>query len=636
MPAWLVLPAVLCTPLLVLERLLPHGPTGTRPWQRRVRNLTMWLLSQALPLGGLVAASATLVPDAAPLRLLQSSGTPLPVLVLLETLLLDALHYPIHVTAHRLPWIWRFHAVHHADDALDATTGLLQHPGEHLLFALLQLPVVVLLGISPLAVSIYAVILLGFGLFHHGNLRLPPWLERSIGRFVVTPAFHRPHHHRHRPHTDTNFGFVLSVWDRWFNTKGVEGSESVPGFSPGLDEHPAMGLRELLARPFHGLLPARRRDAARLPQPDEAPRLGTGKVDCIIMRGGTSKGLFFRRSDLAADHAQMLDQLRHVIGAGSPRGVDGLGGLDPLANKLAVVGRSTDGQADLDYWFAQVADLQQGRIDESVSCGNILAAVGPFAAECGLVKVGEASTTLRIRCLNTGQLVRVSFAARHGRPVYEGDLQLAGVPGSGAPIELDYASTRPLPLRQLFPGGQRVDQIDGVRYTLIRCATTLLVARAEDFGIVGDEAAQALNSDRAWLQRLEDFRREASRRCGLGDVCGRVSPKVSLISRAGDGSHIRSRYFIPQACHPAHAVTGALALAVATRCSGTVPSLEVSPASGPTLRISHPSGIIEVRVVLREATDALHLQTLSVTRTARMLMMGHAALPGVDQMLAGF
>lgn len=629
MPVWFTPLAALAASFVLVEHRCPHAPVVNRPccWQRRLRNFSLWAVSQALPLGALVAASAVLAPESAPFRVLRSHGWPWPVMLMLELLLLDALHYAMHVAAHRMAWIWPFHAVHHADDALDATTGLLQHPGERLLFTLMQLPVVIGLGISPTAVSVYAPVVLAFGLMHHANVRLPARWEKKLRRFVVTPGFHRPHHHRHRPYTDTNFGFVLSVWDRLFQTQGVADTESIAGFSPGLNDHGRLSVWRSLRLPLDELIAWKRRQATKRPRQTVAPGRKADSIPCTIMRGGSSKGLFFQRSDLAADHGEMLAELRRVLGTGSPRGVDGLGGLDPLANKVAVVSRATDDQADLDYWFAQVADLQRGLLDDGVSCGNILAAVGPFALESGLVRVNEPTATLRIRSLNTGHLTRVSFATSGGRPVYEGPFQLAGVPGTGAPIELDYAPGTAWPSSELFPGGRRSDELGGVQYTLIRCATTLLIVRAEDFGLIGDEAPQTLNSDAAWLRRLEEFRQEASRRCGLGEVMGSVSPKVSLISRGTDGAHIQSRYFMPLACHPAHAVTGALALAAACRCPGTLAHELVGPASNTVLRIAHPSGSLDVQSELQDEGDRIMAQRLAVTRTARLLMSGSVAVP---------
>jgi 2-methylaconitate cis-trans-isomerase PrpF len=362
-------------------------------------------------------------------------------------------------------------------------------------------------------------------------------------------------------------------------------------------------------------------DVEALPQP------AAGRADhalpCTIMRGGTSRGLYFRRDDLAHEREGMLGQLRRAVGSGSARGIDGLGGLDPLANKIAVVARARCGQADLDYWFAQVSDLQRGRLDDSLSCGNLLAGVGPFAVESGLVPANTPSTCLRVRSVNTGDIVRVVFATRDGRPVYDGSCAIDGVPGTGSPIELDYATAPPRAERELFPAGHRLGRAGAIEYTLVRCATTLLIARACDFGLSGAEPAQTLNEDQALLRRIETFRREAARRDGLGDVAGSVSPKVALIASGPEHATLCSRYFIPQACHAAHAVTGALALAAAARCAGTLAS-GMAPACGSDdrLRIAHPAGVLDVHVRVRETPGLIDLQRLSVLRTARRIMRG--------------
>ncbi len=351
-------------------------------------------------------------------------------------------------------------------------------------------------------------------------------------------------------------------------------------------------------------------------------------IPCTIMRGGTSKGLFFRRDDLPEDAHLLRDQLQRITGAGSRRGVDGLCGLDPLANKIAVVGPARAPDADVDFHFIQVADLERGVLDASVNCGNILAAVAPFALDRGILALQSDRATVRIRNTNTDTVVRATIELRQGAPVYAGNHAIAGVPGTGAPIELDFAPPAPSRPASLFPSGKRTDLLGTVIYTFIhlKSSAPLLIALPSAFGKRGDERADALNADTDFLARLEQFRRAAAWKHGLGDVADKVSPKVALVSTGDDAAHLQSRYFVPRTCHAAHAATGALTLAVAANLEGTVAHAVARPQDDARLSISHPSGVMDVFVTVNEAHDAVHIDRMSVLRTARKIMHGMVAL----------
>lgn len=354
-----------------------------------------------------------------------------------------------------------------------------------------------------------------------------------------------------------------------------------------------------------------------------APRLPQTGIACSILRVGTSRGLFFRRTDLAADHQAMREQLRSIVGAGSPRGIDGLGALDPLANKLAVVERARTPGADLDFWFAQVGDLRRGHLDESVSCGNMLAGVGPFALEAGLLRPVGEPTWLRIRSINTGQVARAAITAPGEASPNHGDPGMPRVPGAVSDVELDYATSAPLSAGEIFPGERRLDVVDGIEYTLVCCTTPLLIARAHDFGLGFERAGRELDEDQALLRCLDRFRRKAARRSGLGEVGGSLSPGLALIARDPARAQLHSRYFSGLACHPAHPVNAALALAVAARCRGTLAhTLAPLAAADDLLRIAHPGGVMDVGVRVRETPDRIELQRLSVRRSTRTILQG--------------
>ncbi|EUA15613.1 prpF family protein [Mycobacterium kansasii 732] len=352
-------------------------------------------------------------------------------------------------------------------------------------------------------------------------------------------------------------------------------------------------------------------------------------VPAMLMRGGTSKGVYLLKSDLARVSADPNVLLPAVMGSPDHRQIDGLGGGSSTTSKVAIVGPATRPGCDIDYLFAQV-DVESMRVDWAPTCGNILAGVGPFAIERGLVATGDGYTSIRVHLVNTGATVTVSVPTPGGQVRYAGGFEISGVPGRAAAIEMVFSEFCGGSTGTLFPTGNPVDDVDGVEVTAIDAAVCAIIAHAEAFGIAGDESPQLLTGDRELLRAIESVRLRAAVAMGLGDVTGRVLPKVMLIAKSHRGD-LRSRYFVPSSCHPTHAVSGALCLATAATFSDTVVGrLLPSPFTAGPLVIEHPAGAIDVEVVDGGRSDGISAVLRS---TARKLFDG-CVFADLDKMVA--
>jgi len=342
-------------------------------------------------------------------------------------------------------------------------------------------------------------------------------------------------------------------------------------------------------------------------------------LPCVLMRGGTSKGPFFLASDLPAEPAQRDRVLLAVMGAGHPLQIDGIGGGNALSSKVAIVGRASRQDADVDYLFAQVVNERQ-LVDTSPNCGNMLAAVAPFAIEAGLVPARHPQTQVRIHNVNTGKLIRATVQTPQGRVVYRGSTRIAGVPGQAAPITLSFLDAAGTRTGALLPTGKPRERIDGVEVSCVDCAIPMVLMRASDLGLAGDESPTGLNADAALLARLETIRIEAGRRMGIVDAGSRVIPKPVLLSPSRSGASLRVRYFMPHQCHSALAITGGVGIATAAVTAGTVAyALAAHEGDAGRLLLEHPGGCLEVALE-RSAPDAPIVA--SVVRTARRLFEG--------------
>ena len=353
-------------------------------------------------------------------------------------------------------------------------------------------------------------------------------------------------------------------------------------------------------------------------------------IPCLFMRGGTSKGPFFNRNHLPQDLDQLAKVLVAAVGAGHKLNIDVIGGGNAVTTKVAMVSPSADEQADVDYFFAQV-NVEDDGVDFSPTCGNMLAGVGPAAIEMGLVAPTPGETSIRIRSVNTGALVE-SVVKTPFDPVprveYDGDTAIAGVPGTAAPIRLNFMEVVGSKTGALFPSGHTLEQIAGVEVTLIDVAVPMMLMRAADLGKNGYEDADALTADRGFMDRLEAMRLQAGERMGLGDVSKKVLPKVGLLATARGCGCVSIRYFMPWQCHPSLAVTGSMAFAGCMLAPGTVadsiyPITELTEA----LVFEHPMGEMEVAVDYALEDNQLELRSAGSVRTARLLMRGELMVP---------
>lgn len=306
------------------------------------------------------------------------------------------------------------------------------------------------------------------------------------------------------------------------------------------------------------------------------------------------------------------------MGSGHPLQIDGIGGGNPLTSKVAIISKSTRRDADVDYLFAQVR-VDEQFVDLTPNCGNMLAAVGPFAIEAGLVTPVEGMTKVRIFNINTRKSIEAHVPTRNGAVTYLGDAHISGTPGTAAPISLSFSNAAGALTGALLPTGAATEMIGGVVATCFDCAIPMVLLRAEDFGLRGDETPAALDSDAALLARVEAIRLEAAERMGIADASGRVVPKPVLLSAPSAGGTIRARYFMPHQCHTAMATTGAVGVATACAHPGTVASQIAGLVSPPSqVVIEHPTGELEVSLTLDEHGEIV----AGLMRTARRLFEG--------------
>lgn len=348
-------------------------------------------------------------------------------------------------------------------------------------------------------------------------------------------------------------------------------------------------------------------------------------IRCWLMRGGTSKGPFFLADDLPDDPAARDRVLLAALGSPDARQIDGIGGANPLTSKVGILSLATDGQADLDFLFAQVS-VDEAKVDTLPNCGNMLAAAGPAAIEAGLLTARGDTTTLRIRTVNTGMVAEITLQTPGGRPDYQGDARIDGVPGTAAPVLIGFLDTAGSVCGALLPTGQVVDDIDGVPVTCIDNGMPVMVLRAADVGVTGYESRDELNANSALKARLETLRRLAGPRMKLGDVAGKVVPKVTLVAPPRAGGALCTRTFIPHDCHAAIGVLGAVTVATAAVLPGsTAHQVAVLPEGpSPSVSVEHPSGEFSVALTLGEGPT---VQRAALLRTARLLMRGEVLIP---------
>ena len=343
-------------------------------------------------------------------------------------------------------------------------------------------------------------------------------------------------------------------------------------------------------------------------------------IRAALMRGGTSKGAFFLESDLPPDEGARDRLLLAVMGTPDPRQIDGVGGAHPLTTKVAVVSPSDRDDADVEYLFLQPG-VDEPSISDQQNCGNMLAAVGPFAVERGIVHAEDGTAEVRVWMRNSEGLAISRFPVSDGAPVYDGDTTISGVPGSAARIDLTFVDVAGGTTGALLPTGQVTDTIEGVETTLIDNGMPVVVMRAVDLDITGYESCSDLESNTALRERLESIRLEAGRLMGLGDVKSMTIPKLTLVAPPREGGSISTRTFIPHRCHTSIGVLGAVSVATACLLPGS-PAASVFHRSGSdVIRLEHPTGSMDATVTVTEE-DPPQVRAAGIVRTARMLMDG--------------
>jgi 4-oxalomesaconate tautomerase len=352
-------------------------------------------------------------------------------------------------------------------------------------------------------------------------------------------------------------------------------------------------------------------------------------IPATLMRGGTSKGLYFNLRDLPGDRGVRDRVLLAAMGSPDIRQIDGVGGAHPLTSKVAVISPATRADADVDYLFLQVV-VDKAEVSESQNCGNILAGVGPWAIENGLVPVAGPTTPVRIHMVNTASIAVAHVPTPNGAVEYEGDARIDGVPGTAAGISIDFLDVAGSSCGALFPTGNVSDRVDGIEVTCIDNGMPVVLLDAEDFGISGAESPQALEANAALKARVEKIRLGLGPRMNLGDVAKKTVPKMSLISPARQGGYLNTRTFIPHRVHEAIGVLGAVSVATACTVPGTVAARIAgrAPAAGMRrLEIEHPTGFFTVEMDVTLGSGEVRVNRSALLRTARRLMRGEVFVP---------
>jgi 4-oxalomesaconate tautomerase len=355
-------------------------------------------------------------------------------------------------------------------------------------------------------------------------------------------------------------------------------------------------------------------------------------ISCSAMRGGTSKGLVFLADDLPGDSPSRDAVLLAAMGSPDPREIDGMGGSHPLTSKVAVVSQSARADADVEYLFLQVWP-DRAEVSDSQNCGNMLAAVGPFAIERGLVAARDGVTPVRIWMQNTQTLAIASVETPDGLVRYDGAARIDGVPGSHAPIPIEFAETAGSSCGALLPTGRVVDEIEGAAVTCIDNGMPVVCLTAADFGLSGQESPAELERNASLTKQVEAIRLAAGPLMNLGDVTNSTVPKMSLISPPAHGGTVSTRTFIPHRVHEAIGVFGAVSVATACVLPGSVANAiaDLAPQADQggqvDVEVEHPTGFFTVTLEIEARDGAIDVRRSALLRTARLLMRGEVMVP---------
>ncbi|MBM5812288.1 MAG: 4-oxalomesaconate tautomerase [Gammaproteobacteria bacterium] len=353
-------------------------------------------------------------------------------------------------------------------------------------------------------------------------------------------------------------------------------------------------------------------------------------IPATLMRGGTSKGLYLHARDLPASVTRRDRVLLAALGSPDPRQIDGVGGAHPLTSKVAVIGPPTHPDADVDYLFLQVA-VDRASVSDAQNCGNLLAGVGPWAIENGLVPVHGNPTPVRIHMVNTGGIAIAQVPTPAGCVEYEGTARIDGVPGTAAPIPLEFPDVAGSSCGALLPTGAVVDHSEGLDVTCIDHGMPVVILRAADLGCTGAESPAELEANAALQARLERLRLALGPRMNLGDVAAQTVPKMCLVAPPTHGGTIATRTFIPHRVHEAIGVLGAVSVATACVLPDSVAARVAGLAPAPGRRrldIEHPTGFFSVELDVALEDGRATITRPALIRTARKLMRGEVYVPG--------
>ena len=360
-------------------------------------------------------------------------------------------------------------------------------------------------------------------------------------------------------------------------------------------------------------------------------------IPCLLMRGGTSKGPFFNERDLPSDVSTRDKVLLAAMGSPDRRQIDGLGGAHPLTSKVGIVSKSATPGVDLDFLFAQLQP-EKDTVDTTPNCGNMLAAVVPFALETGMVAPQGETSTFRVLTRNTDMQCDITVETSGGVVDYEGAARIDGAPGTSAPITINFLDTAGSVCSGLLPTGHVRDRIEAagegfepfaIDVTCIDNGMPLVIFRADALGRTGYESVADLNADVELKTRIEALRLVVSRQMGLGDVSAKNYPKMTLIASPRAGGALTTRSFIPHVCHDAIGVLAAVTVATACVLPGSVcDGVAVMPEGGaPTVSVEHPTGEFSVSLET-DPNDPTKVTKAALLRTARLIMRGEVMVPG--------
>ncbi len=354
-------------------------------------------------------------------------------------------------------------------------------------------------------------------------------------------------------------------------------------------------------------------------------------IPYMQLRGGSSKGLYFKASDLPADEStrnRVIIAAMEGVGMGDPRQIDGLGGADSLTSKAAIISPSQREDADLDYLFLQIV-IGGGYVSTVQNCGNILAGVLPFAIESNMWPAQDGQTSAVIHMVNSQGLCEVTVQTPNGQVAYAGEATVDGVPGTAAPILCNYLDVAGSATGALLPTGNVVDVIEGVEVTAVDNGMPVVLLRASDMGITGYESKAELDADEVLKARLEKIRLAIGPLMNLEDVTRKTVPKMCLVSAPAQGGFVNTRTFIPHVCHAAIGVLGAVSAATGCLLPGSVAGgIATPPYDGSTLlSIEHPSGEFSVDMEVAIEGGTYKIGRSGTLRTARLISKGELYIP---------